>query len=419
MSLPAFALLTVVAAAAPVATPDASVAPAAAPPPTTPEVDPGHWNFAAAPRLTLSADEGVGLGGRGVLFWHRFDQRPYKTAISFQLWATTRLVQQHFVRVDAIDAFNIPLRLESELGFFSTLTQPYCGLSFAPCPDDDAHRMRTTEPYALAQARWRVARAPWFADTLKLELFSGLRATWYIPGTLFFDDDGDGAPDLTPTPGSVYARDFPRGEPGLASVVQVGIAVDTRDNEPSPRRGFFVDASVRGAGPVTGSAFTFGGVDVTARLYAPLPLQTTPGRPLVLAQRAIVDGVVGDAPVRERMRFGGLVDAQGLGGQDTARGVRLSRYPGRLRLSHQIELRADVAHIDIGGNDLGLVVAGFVDGGLALFGGDVDDGSRVLVGTGVALRVIWNENFVFRIDLAVSPEEPGRVGFYTAPNHPF
>jgi hypothetical protein len=381
--------------------------------------DPGHWSFAAVPRLTLNADEGVGLGARGVVYWHRFDQRPYKTAISFQLWATTRLVQQHYLRVDAIDAFNVPLRIESELGFFSTLTQPYCGLSFAPCADDAAHRLRSTEPYASAQGRWRVARGPWFHETYKAEVFAGWRGTWYVPGTLFFDDDGDGAPDLYPAPGSTYARAFPAGEPGLASVVQAGVAVDTRDNEPSPRRGFFVDASVRGAGPVTGSAFSFGGVDVTARLYAPLPVETAPGRPLVVAQRVIVDGVTGDAPVRERMRFGGLVDAQGLGGQDTARGVRLSRYPGRFRASHQIELRADVGHVDVGDNDLAFVVAGFVDGGVALFGGAVDDDARLLLGAGGSLRVIWNENFVFRIDLAASPEEPGRVGFYTAPNHTF
>jgi hypothetical protein len=371
------------------------------------------------PRLTLNADEGIGLGARGVLFWHRFDQRPYKTAISFQLWATTRLVQQHFVRVDAIDAFNVPLRVEAELGFFSTLTQPYCGLSFATCADDDVHRMRSTEPYASAQGRWSVLRSRWFDETLKLELFGGWRGTWYVPGSLLHDDDGDGAPDLTPVPGTLYGRDFPVGEPGLASVMQAGVAIDTRDNEPSPQRGFFVDASVRGAGLPTGSAFSFGGANLTARLYAPLPVQTAPGRPLVVAQRLIVDGVVGEAPLRERMRFGGLVEAQGLGGQDTVRGVRLSRYPGRLRASHQVELRAEVVHVDVLGNDLALVVAGFVDGGLALFGDDADADARLLIGAGGALRVIWNENFVFRIDLAVSPEEPGRVGFYTAPNHPF
>jgi len=383
-------------------------------------VDPGHWGFAALPRLTLNADEGIGLGARGVFFWHRFEQRPYKTAISFQLWATTRLVQQHYVRVDAIDAFNLPLRLESELGFFSTLTQPYCGLSFAACPDDDAHRMRSTEPYAIAQGRLRVARLPWFRDGARVELFAGWRGTGYVPGSLFVDDDGDGKADLTPAPGTLYARHFPGGEPGLASVVQAGVAVDTRDNEPAPQRGFFVDASVRGAGAPTGSAFTFGGANLTARVFAPLPGPLSAGPPLVVAQRSILDVVVGDAPVRERMRFGGLVDAQGLGGQDTARGVRLSRYPGRLRASHQIELRADVLHVDVAGNDLGLVVAGFVDGAVAVFEpATAATDLRPLLGGGVALRVVWNTNFIFRIDLALSPEEPGRLGFYTAPNHPF
>jgi outer membrane protein assembly factor BamA len=240
-----------------------------------------------------------------------------------------------------------------------------------------------------------------------------------VPGSLFLDDDGDGAPDLFPARGSLYARQFPAGEPGLASVVQAGVAIDTRDNEPAPRRGFFVDGSVRGAAPVTGSAFTFGGGDITARLFTPLST-TMSEQPIVLAQRTILDVVVGDAPVRERMRFGGLVDAQGLGGQDTARGVRLSRYPGRFRASHQIELRADVLHVAVGENDLGVVVAGFLDGAVAVFeASSAADDLRVLLGGGGSLRVVWNTNFVFRIDLALSPEEPGRLGFYTAPNHPF
>ncbi len=382
--------------------------------------DSGHWRFAALPRLTLNADEGAGLGVRGVLYWHRFDQRPYKTAISFQLWATTRLVQQHLLRVDAIDAFNIPLRLESELGFFSTLTQPYCGLSFAACPDDDAHRMRSTEPSLFAQARWRIARPRFLNDVARVELFAGWRGTHYLPGSLFIDDDRNGQPDLFPTPGTLYARHFPAGEPGFASVVQAGLAVDTRDNEPSPSRGFFVDASVRGAGVATASAFAFAGANATARLYTPLPASVVAGRPFVLAQRSIVDGIVGDAPVRERMRMGGLVEVFGLGGQDTARGVRLARFPGRWRASHQLELRADVLRLDLAGNDVGFIVAGFVDGAVAVFdAATAARDLRILLGAGVALRVVWNTNFVFRVDLAVSPEEPGRLGFYTAPNHPF
>jgi hypothetical protein len=377
----------------------------------------GRWSLALVPRLTLNADEGIGLGARGVLYWNRFQQRPYKTALSFQAWATTKLVQQHYLRVDALDAFGLPVRIESELGFFTTLTQPYCGLTAAQaqaCANDAVHQLRSTEPYLFAQVRSRLWRGPWLGETLKLEAFGGWRGVLYLPGTLIADDDGDGAPDLFPTPGTLYAREHPAGEPGFASVAQAGVVVDTRDNEPAPTRGFLVDASVRGAGPATGSAWTFAGANATARLFAPL----TPSRRFVLAQRLLVDGLVGDAPVRERMRAGGLVDGLGLGGQDGVRGVRLARYPGRLRALHQVEVRADVVHVDVLGGDLGFVVAGFVDGGVAVFG-DVDERPDLLVGGGVSLRIVWNTNFIFRIDLALSPAEPGRLGFYTAPNHPF
>ena len=114
-------------------------------------------------------------------------------------------------------------------------------------------------------------------------------------------------------------------------MVQAGAAVDTRDDEPNPTRGFFVDASVRSSQPAWGSAFSFVGGNVTARLYAPL----VPSRTIVVAERVIVDGVVGDAPWRERVRFGGLVETSGIGGLDVGRGIRLARYPGRLRLSLQ------------------------------------------------------------------------------------
>lgn len=378
-----------------------------------PEAHAGTWTFAGVPRITINSDEGFGLGVRGTLFWHRFQQRPYKTAISFQAWATTRLVQHHFVRVDAIDAFNLPVRLEAEAGLFSILTLPFCGdPPGSDCVDSDDTRLRSVEPYGLVNSRFRLVKQPFFKDTLKLEAFVGWRGTQYIPGTLF-DDDGDGASDLFPYPGSRYADRFPRGEPGFASVLQAGVAVDTRDDEPNPTRGFFVDASVRSSQPAWGSAFSFVGANLTARLYAPL----VPSRTIVVAERVIIDGVMGDAPWRERVRFGGLVDASGIGGLDVGRGIRLARYPGRGRLSLQHEIRAMPLVLDVFGNSLGLPVALFLDTGAAFY--DDDAPPRLLVGGGISFRVVWNKTFVMRLDLALSPEEPGRLSAYSAPNHPW
>ncbi len=367
------------------------------------------------PRLTLNSDEGIGFGVRGVFYWNRFQTKPYKTAISFQVWATTRLVQHHFVRVDAVDAFRLPLRLEGEAGFFSTLTMPYCGdPPSADCDDDERTRLRSLEPYALANARFLLWRGPFLRDRLKLEAFVSWRGTGYVPGTLF-DDDGDGAPDLYPYPGSRYAADHPEGEPGFASVIQGGVAVDTRDNEPNPTRGFFVEASVRDAQPPWGSSYAFAGANLTARLYAPLT------KDIVVAERVVVDGVIGDAPWRERVRIGGLSDYAGIGGQDLGRGIRLARYPGRLRAVLQHELRATPLVVDVLGHEVAFPVAAFVDGGVALFDDDFGDASdvRLLVGGGISLRLVWDRTFVMRLDLALSPEEPGRLSAYSAPNHPF
>jgi hypothetical protein len=373
----------------------------------------GHWTFAGVPRLTLNSDEGIGLGVRGIFYWHRLHTRPYKTAITFQAWATTRLVQHHYLKVDAVDAFNVPLRLESELGFFSTLTMPFCGdPPAAACVDDDDTRLRSLEPYLSATSRFRVWRQPWFKDTLKLEAFVGWRGTGYIPGTLF-DDDDDGAPDLFPYPGSRYALEHPQGEPGFASVLQLGAALDTRDDEPNPSRGFFVDVSVRDSQPAWGSSFAFVGANLTARLYAPV----VPG--VVAAERVVVDGVVGDAPWRERVRFGGLVETSGIGGQDVGRGIRLARYPGRLRLSLQHEIRVTSLTLDVVGNSLALPVAFFVDSGVAFFDKDSVADARLLFGGGISFRLVWNRNFVMRLDLALSPEEPGRLSAYSSPGQPY
>lgn len=379
--------------------------------------DDGHWRFAGVPRLTLNSDEGIGLGLRGIFFWHRFDARPYKTAITFQAWATSRLVQHHYLKVDAIDAFNVPLRLEAEAGFFSTLTMPFCGdPPEADCVDDDDTRLRSLEPYGSTTARVRVWKAPWWQDTIKVEGFLGWRGTGYIPGTLF-DDDGDGAPDLFPYPGSRYAALHPAGEPGFASVFQLGVAVDTRDEEPNPTRGFFVDASVRNSQPAWGSSFAFVGANLTARLYAPVTRFRDLG--VVVAERVIVDGVAGDAPWRERVRFGGLVEANGIGGADVGRGIRLARYPGRARLALQHELRVTPLTLDVWGNSLSLPIALFADSAVAQFFDDEQDGPRLLFGAGISFRVVWNRTFVMRLDLALSPEEPGRLSAYSSPGHPF
>jgi Omp85 superfamily domain len=376
----------------------------------------GYWTFAGVPKLTFNSDDGFGFGARVVAYWHRFHTKPYKTSLTAQAWITTNFVQHHYVKVDAIDAWNVPLRLDAEAGYFHSLTQNYCGLGDdVVCTSDTRTRLRFFSPYVLANARYRVVDGIG-GQHIKVEPFVGYRGSGYVHGTWG---------DLTPYPGSVYEDAFPRGETGFASVMQAGLFIDTRDREPTPTHGFALEASARGASPITGSSWSFSGLNATARLFSPVAPQLFGRGRVTFAQRIVTDVMLGDPPTLELARVGGTTDYFAFGGQDMGRGIRVQRYLGKVKAMIQEELRVDAIHVHPWGNDLGILVAPFFDAGIvmederALVRAVQDGGPRLLWGGGLAFRVLWNDAFVMRLDLAMSPIEGLRVGAYTAPGHPY
>lgn len=175
---------------------------------------------------------------------------------------------------------DLPLPLWARLGFYSTVTQNFCGTGNAlSCNDDSARvaaldagfasdsaafddfvrhysRTRFMRPHADLLLRWRRNDAP------NIELMGGSRLAWYLPGD--FSSSG-------PYPGSLYAENFPDGEAGFLSVLQLAATVDQRDVEASPTCCFFAEASLRGASLWWGSRWTYGGGNAVASLYVPLP----------------------------------------------------------------------------------------------------------------------------------------------------
>lgn len=403
----------------------------------------GRWGIAAVPKFTVDSDNGIGLGVRGNAYWYRWDQQPYKTAIGFQAFVTTKLVQHHYLFVDAIDAFNLPLRLKGEVGYFQSRSQNFCGFGNATTCDpavidrqaadlgldpvergllrQSYYRVRFLRPYANAQVRWRLNQKPH-----EISVFGGWRGHYYIPGDLV-DENKDGAIDLFPYPNSLYAARFPQGERGLASVLQVGAMVDNRDNEPAPRRGYWIEASIRGATPFWGSTWTYAGVNTTARFYIPLLSDD-----VILASRYVLDLTVGDLPLQEMIRVGGTRDYTAFGGAQFGRGIRVQRYPGRIKAMMQQEVRWELPDFDLWSQNIRFGFAGFFDAGWIGhdwniptspsgqspqgFGGDP---SRVAIGGGVSLRFTWNRNFVMRLDIAFSPDERYVPQVYSGPNHPY
>lgn len=394
--------------------------------------------FGGVPALNYDADNGFGFGAIGTVFFYDKVRKPYRYALTLQVFVTSKLVQDHQVRFDAVDLMGLPLRLTFRGGYFQTLTHPFCGFGNAVTCDPaiaekaaDArslsgeereafvrryYQVRFLRPYGQLNLRWKLNELP-----NRLEIMGGWRGHLYLPGN-WVDEDGDGEADLLPYPGSLYEqvvaeRGLQAGERGLASIVHVGVMLDNRDNEPAPKEGYWLEASLRGSSILWGSAWEYVGVNVTLRSYTPLLADKS----LVLANRVVLDGTAGDLPVQEMVRVGGSWDYTALGGNPMGRGIRLQRIIGRIKVLDQTELRWDFLEHEWLGQRFRWSTGAFLDAGwVALDWTDIGgDPWKIAFGVGGTLRVAWNENFVVRLDVATSPEERWGIAPYIDIGHPF
>lgn len=424
---------------------DASASSTGSPTRTASLARPPGVTFSGIPAVNYISDNGLGLGVIAAAYIHDGVTAPYRTGITLQLFASTKLVQDHNVIIDSLRLFDLPLRLNARIGYLSSLTQNYCGvggsLSCDPAVAEQAARdagldegstafadfarryyqRRFMNPYGLVNLRYAlIERSP--GQPTRVEVTGGYRAFYFIPGDVFADEDGDGQPDLVDYPGSLYATGFPAGEAGLSSVVTAGLMLDSRDAEPSPTSGWWNEVSVRATTPGL-STWTFGGFNLTLRGFTPLPVSLPfygdTGRRLVLANRLTFDGVVGDPPIQELARLGGSQDIYAFGGADIGRGIRVQRYLGKGRILSQSELRFRFAEVKLFEQDFAFTVAGFVDAGIITDELISPRNVGVSGGGGGALRIAWNENFVIRVDLGVSPLERWALQPYITINQPF
>ncbi len=404
--------------------------------PTTSPALPSGFGFGGVPALNFDSDNGIGFGLIGTLYWYDGETRPYRLAVTLQLFLTSKLVQDHNVQVDWLRAFGLPLRLNMRIGYLQSLSQNYCGLGGDVTCDLDAARARGRAlglrgavldtfarnyyqrrfitPYGVLNLRYSLFDRGAGPEPLRVQALVGYRGLYFIPGH-WFDDDKDGSPDLYPYPNSLYARDHPAGEPGFSSVVQAGIIVDTRDNEPAPTRGVFVEASGRASSKLIGSSWDWLGANITARGYASL----NNSKSLVLASRFAADAVLGDPPIQELVRMGGTVDYYAFGGVDMGRGIRTQRYIGKLRLMNQTELRWRFFETEVFAQRFGFTAVALADSGVV--GRELARPGPLPInfGVGAGLRLSWNDNFVIRFDVAASPQENFTPGVYVVVNNPF
>ncbi|HEU0029979.1 MAG TPA: DUF5982 domain-containing protein [Kofleriaceae bacterium] len=392
------------------------------------------------PLFAYSVDFGVGLGARAYYYWNgtrddeRFAETPYLHRVFLQAFASTKGLQFHWLDYDGPRLANTPYRPRGQLVLARSTDANYFGtvanapLAFPGAPGTFA----SYDDYVAAQER-AVAGTAYTKydqlDVLRPSLIASLERSFldghirvlagvgfsytklhdYSGETVRAVDDTGAATTATEAP-TRFREDCDAGRlvgcsGGRDNYVRLGFSYDTRDFEPDPNRGVFLDAELDVGTLALGSEYDYARIMAAARgFWSPIPAYAD----LVLAGR--VFGLVQSEgtpffsmniiPFTEDPRFG-------LGGHRTLRGFRQDRFVDHVMTAASAEIRWTFARTTVKHQKLAFILAPFVDVGRAF-----DDLGEVTLAdwrpsTGAAFRMSWNLATLVTFDYGVSSESAG------------
>ena len=397
------------------------------------------------PLAAYSTDLGFGGGVRAYYFWngHRDDPRfattPYLYRVFLQAFASTGGVQFHWLDFDAPKIAGSPYRVRSELIFARNTNSNYFGIgerSLEPLHFPGSPEFSSYADYAAAQHQ--IAGAETYA---KYDQYDLLRPVWIASVERLFDD---GRVRVLGGLGFSYARirDYTgktvEATGGAATQAQtrlaedcaakllvgcaggrddglrLGISYDTRDFEPDPNRGVFLDAALDVGTAALGSQYDYVRFLAAARgYYSPIPDRAD----LVLAGRATFEWQSSGAPFFSMDTLSFTEEPrQGLGGHRTMRGFRQDRFVGPVMALLNGELRWTFGRATLLHQRLAFIAVPFLDVGRPFDRlGDLTIRDWRL-SYGGALRISWNLATIITVDYGRSSEDSG---LYINFNHIF
>ncbi|HEY4239799.1 MAG TPA: DUF5982 domain-containing protein [Kofleriaceae bacterium] len=398
--------------------------------------------FTGLPLFAYSTDLGFGVGARAYYFWNgdrkdpRFAQTTYLYRVFLQAFVSTRGTQFHWLDFDAPKVFSSPYRLRSQLILQRDTSSNYFGLgdrSLRPLhfPGSTQDFAKFSD-YSAAEAQvengttyekydqYDLLRPLVIASIERLVLNDRVRLLAGLGFSYARVRDYSGKEVQGATEGETrLAEDCAAGlvvgcHGGRDDYVRLGISYDTRDYEPDPNKGVFIDAGLDLGTVALGSQYDYARFLVTARGYwSPFPSHAD----LVLAGRALIQMQTSDTPFFSMNTLPFTDDPRsGLGGHRTLRGYRQDRFVGPVMTLVNGEVRWTFAHATIWKQKFGFIVAPFVDDGRpydSLSDLSVHDWQ---LSYGGALRISWNLATLVTIDYGRSHED---TGFYVNFNHIF
>lgn len=191
---------------------------------------------------------------------------------------------------------------------------------------------------------------------------------------------------------------------GRVSLVQLSVMYDTRDYEPDPSRGVFLEWATEHSSNVVGSEFSFTKMLLQGRYFVKLAPRELPRT--VLATRIGYGTILGkEAPFFEYQdQWSAEGSIRALGGNQTLRGYKANRFLGRTVAFLNAEVRHRLVDFDLWRQNITLTVAPFLDLGSV---GDreflIKPTARISGGAG--LRIGWNRSTIIVLDGAASVED--------------
>lgn len=390
---------------------------------------------------------GLGVGGYYTMDGKRTDDlfavTPYRNRFFVQGYATTGGYQQHLISYDGVYIGHTPYRVRATVMFERNTDANYFGVGQRTLePLSFEGRAHTTYDeqvaaasavnilglasphynhyeYVKPSATLSVERDFWggrirahygfVVQDVSVSRYDGLFTTG-------IDAQGKSVPALEGQ--SLLGHDCARGlvigcGGGWNNMLKMGVVLDTRDFEPDPRSGFFIDATGEWSDKAFASSFDYLRFTLAARAYlSPFPKLTN----LVLAARLLYSMQTTGVPFFAANTLALTEDDQtGLGGERTLRGYRQDRFIGAVCALGNVELRWTFLYFKLLKQSFSVQVAPFFDIGRVFDKVDFAFDSWKVSGGG-GLRIGWNRSTIIMFDLGASSED---VGFYIDFGMPF
>lgn len=348
------------------------------------------WEFVGLPALNFSTDEGFGYGVLAEIYNYGAGAQPYLYTIQPTLFLTTKGRRDVVVFFDAPKLLPRDWRLDVRLSREQQLATPYYGVGPGAVYDSTNERAPDSYYYRYGLVQFRL-----FAN---LQHQLGKRPARALVGVGFAHATTDATPFDSGT--TLLATELAgAGAPkGNVNFVRAGLVWDTRDREIGPSRGTFADIIAQRVDEMLSATTSYTRVTASVRQYVSL----TPR--LVFAGRVLVQQADGTVPLFDLSTLlSSYKPLEGVGGNNSVRGLARNRFVGRSAALGNAELRWRFANFSIRGKPSFLLASGFADAGRVWSGGigALDD---LHAGYGGGLRVGLGQSFIVAIDYGKSSE---------------